>query len=720
MNVRRRVFVASVLSLLLLPMGFAPPRSADAAVTTTVVEVPVVADTFLDKTAPDTPRGTAQKLLANGNDGWARKILLKFDASAIPEGVVQSAELVINRDNARFQQMVVSVTDAGWSEASATWNSPPQVGALVGTFDPPFTPRTWAVPLGPVVAGPGVYSFLVETTSTTDPLRIYAREASSGASSLRLTIEEQAPPPPPPPDGSVEVVKYVDVLPSVDGSVGEAFPDTSRGAWKTLYVSGVSGAVSNALLKFDLTDLPQGVIDSADLILDRNPLPWQPLTVSATDSSWGESSIRWATAPEPLEVLADVAPNPRQATTKIPLGAAAAENRILSLRVSTDPGAGEMRISSRESQDAPILRVGVRVYGDPPCEQSGVTLSDKLVPSCGVLWGAIADAKSEDQGPDAHREWEQTIGRTFGVYSSYHVADYRFPSERELELAREPGNERILLMNWRVAEGSTWAAVARGELDARIDAQIAHIKELGFTEPFLLTLHQEMEPEVINTPGSGMEPSDYADMFRYVITKFRSEGITNAVSVMAYLGYPNWVSASWFDELWPGEEYVDWISWDPYTWAPFDYWSPDSLTSLLTFDGGLADYEGFYDYMTAKYPGIPLLLGEWGMYERPVDLQECDAARRTGTVGSAACQPALASTDRAEFYHNVKADLPLVQRDFPMLKAMLYFESEWSSWGPTKFWNNSPVMQSFDDAEALAAFQELSQSPLLVNPPQGP
>jgi hypothetical protein len=64
----------------------------------------------------------------------------------------------------------------------------------------------------------------------------------------------------------------------------------------------------------------------------------------------------------------------------------------------------------------------------------------------------------------------------------------------------------VLLLNWKVAYGTTWAKVAAGGKDARIDAWAAYVKANYGTQKFFLALHHEPENDVQTAAGSGMTP----------------------------------------------------------------------------------------------------------------------------------------------------------------------------------------------------------------------
>ncbi len=64
-------------------------------------------------------------------------------------------------------------------------------------------------------------------------------------------------------------------------------------------------------------------------------------------------------------------------------------------------------------------------------------------------------------------------------------------------------------------------------------------------------------------------------MYRHVALRLRADGLTNAVLVMNYMGAVKWGVADWFGELYPGDDVVDWIAYDPYASASAGFYDGD-------------------------------------------------------------------------------------------------------------------------------------------------
>ena len=149
-------------------------------------------------------------------------------------------------------------------------------------------------------------------------------------------------------------------------------------------------------------------------------------------------------------------------------------------------------------------------------------------------------------------------------------------------------------------------------MDPELDRLAAHMGRT-WSEPFFLTIHHEPEEEVREIPGSGYRADDYAAMFRHVVERLRAQGVVNAVRVFDVMGTAKYVPREWFDRLYPGDDVVDWVAWDPYTCV--DPGKPCGGYAELVNRNWLPDWSGFYDPARARYPDKPLMLAEWGVVD---------------------------------------------------------------------------------------------------------
>jgi hypothetical protein len=297
-----------------------------------------------------------------------------------------------------------------------------------------------------------------------------------------------------------------------------------------------------------------------------------------------------------------------------------------------------------------------------------------LVPSCGVLWGAAAGGFTDAPRDQANKDWEKLSGRTATIFHTYHKGDEPFPLKSEIAMTSDPAHPRVLLMNWKIAYGSTWAKVAAGQQDTRIDAFAVRAKAYG--KKFFLVLNHEPENDVIATAGSGMQAKDFAAMYRHTILRLRAKGVTNVVNVLAYMGNEKWMSQSWWKDLYPGDDVVDWIGLDSYVSVEKGYYHYGLFADLLDRQGTTGP--GFYDWAAGKHGTKPMMVAEWGAYHR---------------VGKV--------TDKAPVYNSVLPEL----KKRPLIKAIVYFDTAHDDQGDRDISINSTK-------SSLAAFKTLAANPI--------
>ncbi|WP_412739224.1 glycoside hydrolase family 26 protein [Krasilnikovia sp. MM14-A1259] len=272
----------------------------------------------------------------------------------------------------------------------------------------------------------------------------------------------------------------------------------------------------------------------------------------------------------------------------------------------------------------------------------------KLVPTCGVLWGVAPGAFTDVPGATALATFERKTGRHQDIYHAYHQGIKQlFPTPAEIAIARQPGRERLLLINWKKPYTTSWAKIAKGDpaTDAFLDRLAVHINST-FREPFFFTVHHEGEDNVRPRAGSGYTAKDYAAMYRHVVLRLRAHGVTNLVTVLVHMAYvPH---TTWFDDMYPGDDVVDWIGMDSYSYADPGYGHGDFTEMLNRQSSARPTWPGFYAWAARKHPTKPLMVAEWGVW----------ASRRNPTY-------------QAAFYRAVGAQISR----FPRIRAMVYFET---------------------------------------------
>jgi beta-mannanase len=178
-----------------------------------------------------------------------------------------------------------------------------------------------------------------------------------------------------------------------------------------------------------------------------------------------------------------------------------------------------------------------------------------------------------------------------------------------------------------------------------------------------MAFHQEPEPAV-GTYGTAQE---YAAAYRYIVNRFAADGVTNVSWVWAVEGYSGHY-AKYQSGLYPGDDVIDWIGWDPYNWY---------LCHNTTWKSFREKVSVFYNWLLQNGHGNkPFMLSEWGSRESDVDPQ----AKGTWFTDA---------RDTMKSGH------------FPNLKALVYFDS-----------NTSVCRWSLDSSQAsIDGFKSLANDP---------
>jgi hypothetical protein len=380
-------------------------------------------------------------------------------------------------------------------------------------------------------------------------------------------------------------------------------------------------------------------------------------TASDPYSRGGPSAAPFA--PEPAN---PVAPGGRDGTGPAPAPPVAPASPA-----PGDPGAGP----------PPAQGLGPGLPGPKPPPQK-CSVGAKLVPTCGVLWGVAPGAHTERRGGVALRDFERKTGRTQAVFHAYHRGPNGvFPTKQEKALAREPGRRRILFINWKPT-GASWAKIAKGhrKTDKFLDRLAKHIRT-SYPEPFFFTVHHEPEDDVRPNPGSGYTARDYAAMFRHVMKRLRAGGANNVVSVVVHMAYAPLTSRPWFNQMYPGDDVVDWIGFDTYAYSKPGYGHGDFAELVNRTSGGRKKWPGFYNWAAGRFPDKPLMVAEWGVWhsrENP--------------------------THKARFYRSVGAQISW----FPRIKALVHFDTPSNQKG----WDS----RVDSTREGLAAYKQLGRLPV--------
>jgi hypothetical protein len=289
---------------------------------------------------------------------------------------------------------------------------------------------------------------------------------------------------------------------------------------------------------------------------------------------------------------------------------------------------------------------------------------------------------------------DQRYGRPMDVVHMYHApanspvpfGDDKF-GQAEKHFTVNEG--RIVLANFKPG-GNDFGATASGANDATIRAAARNIKAVG---PHKVMVALQHEPENDISGGTscpvkagnpdGNTPQAYRAMWRRTRALFDEEGATNVVWVMNYMSLAKWDCL--IDELWPGDDLVDWVAYDPYS-----------------LDGGTAEITRFADLLAAQsdanhnYADKPLMLAEYGVHIRP---DTTDDARRESARATA-----------RSYYNNVAALLDA--QTVKNLKALVVFDSKTGA-NAVNFGVGVDAWGA-EDPQEQAAFNRLAANPAFL------
>ncbi|WP_030436631.1 glycosyl hydrolase [Actinoplanes subtropicus] len=316
----------------------------------------------------------------------------------------------------------------------------------------------------------------------------------------------------------------------------------------------------------------------------------------------------------------------------------------------------------------------------PASRQAPCRTGRKLIPTCGILWGVAPGAHTASRGAYALAVFERKTGRTQAIFHAYHGGIRQlFPTPQEIAIARQPGRHRILFLNWK-PEAASWAAIARGDrrTDAFLDRLAAHIRQT-FPEQFFLAIHHEGENDVRPRAGSGYTARDYAAMYRHVVKRLRAHGVTNMVTVLVHMTYVPHATQSWFNQMYPGDDVVDWIGFDTYAYSDPGYGHGDftEVVNRKIEGAGKHSWPGFYTWAVTRHPGKPIMIAEWGVW----------SSNRNRAY-------------KVDFYRQLGSEI----RRFPKIRAMVQFETPHNQKGQDSSVDSTPA--------ALQAYRNLGKLPI--------
>jgi len=202
---------------------------------------------------------------------------------------------------------------------------------------------------------------------------------------------------------------------------------------------------------------------------------------------------------------------------------------------------------------------------------------------------------------DGSRSWRQRMDAAeaqFGPFAGHWRQFKPVGKSGELSTSEEQAlaDGKRLFSNWKpLSSGQTWATVAAGGNDARIQAAADDwARNCDDNDECWITFWHEPEN---NLGGSGWSTADHKAMFRRAAGIFRSRApeVKIVWTMMGYEGH-----RALYPALWPGNEYVDYIGHDPYLKAT----TPPADLAKKIIDRSL--------WFRANISAKPIVIAEWG------------------------------------------------------------------------------------------------------------
>ena len=267
-------------------------------------------------------------------------------------------------------------------------------------------------------------------------------------------------------------------------------------------------------------------------------------------------------------------------------------------------------------------------------------VADRVLPAAGsgALFGYYQQRMADV------RPVETQLGRRVDVVHRYYDFDAtgpQFPTPADDELSAEG---RTLHIGW---DGVSYdggyepsvqpapaaaAETADGEprrvwtyrqiLDGSLDRYLDRVAERVAASPYdyIFDFQHEMDdlPDLGGTnriAAAAGSRAEWAAAHRYIVDRFRARGVANVVWAWTVSGWAVDDRSTWagYQELWPGQGYVDLVLWDPYNRDPGRWRSPSEIIAPF-YDAVRA---GLLDPVDRTAARLPLGLAEYGVVDDP-------------------------------------------------------------------------------------------------------
>ena len=180
--------------------GLTSPSSNTVTVTTpdaaSILTFTSAADTYVQSDTPTTSYGSAAQLMIGNNP--TRNAYLKFNVSGVGPRTVVSARLrLYSIDAASVGGTFNAVADTTWDENSVTWSTAPAANAgRLASLGNVSAEKWYEVNVASLVAGDGIYSLKLSSTSS-DAASYLSKEGATPGFAPQLIVIAREPTPTP-------------------------------------------------------------------------------------------------------------------------------------------------------------------------------------------------------------------------------------------------------------------------------------------------------------------------------------------------------------------------------------------------------------------------------------------------------------------------------------------------------------------------------------------
>jgi beta-mannanase len=236
-------------------------------------------------------------------------------------------------------------------------------------------------------------------------------------------------------------------------------------------------------------------------------------------------------------------------------------------------------------------------------------VSEILEPVCGAWLGVwprtLGDGTKTTDLAGNLASLESRLGRQFDMVSRYYGWG-QLPPDTADEAWRDTGHLLLVDLRARNFAKNTyvkWSDIASGKQDAYLMKVAARMK--AYDKKIMFSFNQEPEQELEKGTSIAGTAADYVAAYRHIHDVFTRANATNVVWVWWIMG--SLLHKDWYPDLYPGDAYVDWVSFDPYDF--------NSCKDVRT-ETPSQSVSPFYNWLTDSGIGSskPWMLSEFGSH----------------------------------------------------------------------------------------------------------